>query len=578
MRILLLSTSYNSLTQAAHVELQTMGHEVSIEVFINPDQVREGIALFKPDLILCPMLTKVVPDDIWQNTPCIIVHPGIRGDRGPSSLDWAILEHADYWGVTAVSADYEMDSGAIWASAEFAMRDGSKSSIYRDEVVQAAMGVIRTTVKRIANGHYVPEPLDYSHEDVHGRCRPLLRQTSRHVNWQEDPVEVILRKVRSADGAPGLLDTLFDEEYFLCGAHPESTLVGTPGEIIATREGAICIAANDGAVWITHLKKRSPTGHFKQRATDLLAEHLQGVPEKPLPALYTGTEQTFREIWYEESGDVGYLHFDFYNGAMSTRQCERLTTAYNEACQRPIKTLVLMGGRDYWSNGIHLNVIEAANDPATESWANINAINDLVQAILLTRDKLTIAAIHGSAGAGGVMLALAADRVFVREGVVLNPHYRSMGGLYGSEFWTWSLPRRVGEEMAESLTQSCLPLGAEDACKFGLVDGVIYRDLHNPYSFRQQIERIAEQLSQSPQLESMLTTKVHIIEKHADDMLACREMELAHMHLNFFGEDRSYHEARTNFVLKRPATATPDHLAIHRQPAAELMAEMADME
>jgi putative two-component system hydrogenase maturation factor HypX/HoxX len=40
------------------------------------------------------------------------------------------------------------------------------------------------------------------------------------------------------------------------------------------------------------------------------------------------------------------------------------------------------------------------------------------------------------------MLALAADHVYAREGVVLNPHYRSMGGLFGSDYWTYTLPRR----------------------------------------------------------------------------------------------------------------------------------------
>ena len=55
-----------------------------------------------------------------------------------------------------------------------------------------------------------------------------------------------------------------------------------------------------------------------------------------------------------------------------------------------------------------------------------------------------VAALEGNAGAGGVLLALAADLVWTRPGVVLNPHYQGMGGLYGSEYWTYLLPRRVG--------------------------------------------------------------------------------------------------------------------------------------
>jgi hypothetical protein len=47
----------------------------------------------------------------------------------------------------------------------------------------------------------------------------------------------------------------------------------------------------------------------------------------------------------------------------------------------PLSAVVLLGGT-YFSNGIHLNVIEAALNPAAESWTNINAIDDVVLLIL----------------------------------------------------------------------------------------------------------------------------------------------------------------------------------------------------
>ena len=51
----------------------------------------------------------------------------------------------------------------------------------------------------------------------------------------------------------------------LFGAHRERSLRGRPGEIIAQRDGAICRATVDGAVWITHLKRRDADGarYFK---------------------------------------------------------------------------------------------------------------------------------------------------------------------------------------------------------------------------------------------------------------------------------------------------------------------------
>ena len=68
------------------------------------------------------------------------------------------------------------------------------------------------------------------------------------------------------------------------------------------------------------------------------------------------------------------------------------------------KVIVLMGGEDIWSNGIHLNLIEASEIPAQASWENINAIDDLIKEIICTDTHYIISALHGNAGAGGVAL------------------------------------------------------------------------------------------------------------------------------------------------------------------------------
>ena len=46
-------------------------------------------------------------------------------------------------------------------------------------------------------------------------------------------------------------------------------------------------------------------------------------------------------------------------------------------------------------------------------------------------------------------------------------------GLYGSEYWTYVLPRRVGAGEAANLTARCLPIDAAEAARIGLVDGVL---------------------------------------------------------------------------------------------------------
>ena len=127
MRILLISHSFNGLTQRLYCELVTRGHEISIEFDIADAVSEEAVALFRPDLIIAPFLKRAIPESIWSRYCCLIVHPGPIGDRGPSALDWAIQGGAREWGVTVLQAEAEMDAGPVWASATFPMRSARRS-------------------------------------------------------------------------------------------------------------------------------------------------------------------------------------------------------------------------------------------------------------------------------------------------------------------------------------------------------------------------------------------------------------------------------------------------------------------
>jgi putative two-component system hydrogenase maturation factor HypX/HoxX len=247
---------------------------------------------------------------------------------------------------------------------------------------------------------------------------------------------------------------------------------------------------------------------------------------------------------------------------MNTGQCRRLLAAYQYAQSRPVKVIVLGGPRDFFSNGIHLNVIQVADNPAEESWRNINAMNDLVEAILTTTGQLTVAALAGNAAAGGLMLALAADQVWCRDAAVLNPHYKLMG-LHGSEYWTYTLPRRVGAQEAARLTSSCLPVSPASALRSGLVDRLIAGDAAD---YRAQVAALAEQLAASPGYPARLAAKgrqLAAAEKQRP-LAAYRDAELAIMRRNFSGPGEPYPELRRAFVYKEKPLRTPPHLARHR--------------
>ncbi|MEJ2592952.1 MAG: hydrogenase maturation protein [Candidatus Thiodiazotropha sp.] len=561
MRILFLSHAFNSLTQRLFVELRGRGHEVAVEYDINDAVALEAVDLCQPDLIVAPFLKRAIPEAIWRHHTCLVVHPGIPGDRGPSALDWAILDGESTWGVTVLQANGEMDAGDIWASVDFDMRDTAKGSLYRNEATEAAVEAVLTAIERFQAGDYRPRPQLPDDPALRGRSRPPMRQADRAIDWSHDDTDTVLRKIRSADGFPGVKDALLGRELFLYDAHAETLLKGEPGELIARCGPAVCRATRDGAVWIGHLREPAGELPFKLPATRLLGRELDSLPE------IVADERTgYREIWYQEAEGVGYLHFPFYNGAMGTGQCEALLAAYRQAVTRDTRAIVLMGGPDYWSNGMHLNLIEAADSAADESWRNINAINDLAREIIATESHLTIAALQGNAGAGGVFLARAADAVWARRGVILNPHYKDMGNLFGSEYWTYLLPRYAGEENAARIVENRLPLGVDEAQALGLVDLVIDR---RGAAFAAQVRANAEAVIRTPAFAERMHYKN--ARRQADEsvkpLARYREEELEQMKRNFYGFDPSYHVARYNFVYKVPKSRTPLTIASHRWTA-----------
>jgi putative two-component system protein, hydrogenase maturation factor HypX/HoxX len=569
MRILFLTHGFNSLTQRLFVELRRLGHEISIEFDIHDRVTEEAVTLYCPDLVIAPFLKRAIPERVWRHTLCWIVHPGPLGDRGPAALDWAILDAAREWGVTVLQADAEMDAGDVWASVPFPTRPASKSSLYRREVTDAAVQAVRLALERLETPGFLPQPLPRNPDGTLGRWRPGLRAAQRTIDWEQDDTATVLRQIRAADGSPGVRDEVLGLPVRLFNAWPESVLRGAPGAVMATRDGAICRATRDGAVWITHLRSvDSGDTVLKLPATQVLGpERLRGIPDVPSDPFDPAAGDTWREIECRVVDGVGFLSFEFHNGAMATDQCRRLLDAWQRLRAIDARVLVLLGGEDFWSNGIHLHRIEAEENSADASWANIEAMNDLTRALIETDDRWVISALRGNAGAGGVFLALAADEVWCRPGVILNPHYKNMGNLHGSEYWSYLLPRRVGTEGVHGIMGNRLPLGAREAQAAGLVDRVMGVDAAD---FARRVEMQARALAQDPELAARIDAKrQRRREDEAEKPLAAyREAEMAQMRLNFYGFDPSYHVARYNFVHRVPQSRTPLHLALHRRIGA----------
>ncbi|PTD07981.1 Hydrogenase maturation factor HoxX [Fusarium culmorum] len=550
MNILFLCTAHNSLSQQLYLRL-CKAHTVTIEYALSDKVMIEAANLVRPDLIICPFLTSPVPSEVFDNYLTLIVHPGPPGDAGPSALDWVLMgddgtvpDSAEllksqpwnetgrsHWGVTVLQAVAEMDAGPVWAFEQFEIDINdpktTKATLYRGPVTQAAIAATFSAIDRIisaTNEH--PDPSITT--DL--RKQPLSKTPGVHgisVHLRSNPAYKTL--------------SVTQQKPFLGERHIADHSSEQQTEISTSEQN-----------------QQKP---FPERS-EHLTHNLAVLPNCSEVPIFTCEQR------------VAFVYFEFYNGAMSTSQCSRLIEALQYVASiESLEAVVLMGGNSYFSNGIALNVIEASCDPSTESWRNINRIDDVVHTLLEVfpqKNVTTIAAMRGNCAAGGVALATACDVVIASSESVLNPAYRALG-LYGSEYHSLSYNGRCGPEIARGILRGMLPISAHRAKEIGLIDHVLPGS--GP-SLDTRVRDFVESLSCVPYKPGNWKSRVDVT---PSGLATARAHELGEMAKDFWSaRSERYTSRRRDFVRKIKSTKTPLRFATHRRREGEVDEEESD--
>lgn len=236
-----------------------------------PDDIERAVETNSPDIVVCPFLKTRVPDSLITNTrPILIMHPGIPGDRGASSLDWAILEQQKSWGVTVLEASSELDAGDIWSTENFSVpNNATKTGLYNGRVSDAAVQCVTDAVSRFSQG--IPPVPAANHPEITGQFKRNMKHADRQVDWRLPAEEVALR-VRMSDTVPGALGEFADKHFHkdrqfrLFDAHVETPhravqirhalKKARPGEPVARRHKSVLIkTADEAGIWIGQVKE-----------------------------------------------------------------------------------------------------------------------------------------------------------------------------------------------------------------------------------------------------------------------------------------------------------------------------------
>lgn len=202
-------------------------------------------------------------------------------------------------------------------------------------------------------------------------------------------------------------------------------------------------------------------------------------------------------------GQIAYVYFNFNQGVMNTLQCFVLKQAIAQIKQTDVKVIVLMGGTKHWCNGINTKNIELSPRPEVEREQNLSAMNDLVAEVASIDTQITVAAIESDIGAGGLALALACDKMVLKQDVILNKDGQEIN-LYDDNFQSF-LTKAIGEDQAYKMLAKNHPYLAAELLQMGMATKLLDCDWA---TYHAALFTYCEQLLDSVGFETFLNHKV----------------------------------------------------------------------
>lgn len=230
--------------------------------------VWEDFRAMSPDLGVMAFVTLLVPEDFLYipTGGTIQYHPSLLPlHRGPSSINWPIIQGATKTGLTIFWPDNGLDTGPILMQKEVDIEENDTlGTVYFDKLFPLGVEAMIESVDLVRDGSAPKIVQDESRSTYESWCR----KADVEIDWSR-PAQEVHNLIRGADPAPGAWTTIGGTTVQLFESRRADGEGGAPGEIVATGEGRLVVAAGDGHVSVGRAR---PEGGGKVAAGDYAAE------------------------------------------------------------------------------------------------------------------------------------------------------------------------------------------------------------------------------------------------------------------------------------------------------------------
>ena len=218
---------------------------------------QDAITQFKslePELCIMAFVTDIVPMEMI-NSPIlgtIQYHPSLLPlHRGPSSINWPIINGESKTGLTIFWPDNGLDTGPVLMQKEVEITTKETlGDLYFKKLFPLGVEAIIESVELVRSGKAPKIVQDESMATYEGWCKADDVQ----VEWEEN-TSTVFNMIRGADPQPGANTTFNGTKLSLYDAAASSDNTAIPGTVVSVDEFGIHVSTGDGAVNIRRVRE-----------------------------------------------------------------------------------------------------------------------------------------------------------------------------------------------------------------------------------------------------------------------------------------------------------------------------------
>jgi methionyl-tRNA formyltransferase len=232
------------------------------------DEALELMRSFDADLCVMAYVTLLVPQRVLDapRLGTIQYHPSLLPrHRGPSSINWPIIQGETETGITIFWPDEALDEGPILLQKRVAIGpDDTLGSLYFNQLFPIGIDAIIEAIGLVRAGNAPRIEQDHAQATYESWCR----KADARIDWNKAAAEVY-NLIRGTDPQPGAWTLVDGTEVQIYNSAPGLGL-GAPGTVLSVADDSFEVAAQGGSIRLMRVRpqggKKMEAGEFARAA------------------------------------------------------------------------------------------------------------------------------------------------------------------------------------------------------------------------------------------------------------------------------------------------------------------------